>query len=194
LIYPTPIRSQSSSSPVKSHGSRLSNGSSRRPSTTITPRSDVKREELTTPRRSARVQGSDVTTTQSVSMSDSMGAVQGSDVTATQSVSMSDSMGAVQGLDVTATQSVSMSDSMGAVQGSNVTATRCVSMSESMGAVQGPYETTTRCVRMSTSGGAVQSSKEVKPKGNMGNKLKAPPLEPTRYGTRQRKSVEHLEP
>jgi hypothetical protein len=62
-----------------------------------------------------------------------------------------------------------------------------------MGAVQGPYETTTGCVRIPTLGGAVQSSKEVKPKGNMGNKLKAPPLEPTRYGTRQRKSVEHLE-
>jgi hypothetical protein len=87
-----------------------------------------------------------------------------------------------------------MSDSMGAVQGSDVTATQSVSMSESMGAVQGPYETTTRFVRMSTSGGAVQSSREVKPKGNIGNKLKAPPLEPTRYGTRQRKSVEHLEP
>jgi hypothetical protein len=104
-----------------------------------------------------------------------------------------DSMGAVQGSDVTATQSVSMSDSMGAVQGSDVTATQSVSMSESMGAVQGPYETTTGCVRIPTLGGAVQSSKEVKPKGNMGNKLKAPPLEPTRYGTRQRKSVEHLE-
>jgi hypothetical protein len=104
-----------------------------------------------------------------------------------------DSMGAVQGSDVTATQNVSMSDSMGAVQGSDVTATQSVSMSESMGAVQGPYETTTGCVRIPTLGGAVQSSKEVKPKGNMGNKLKAPPLEPTRYGTRQRKSVEHLE-
>jgi hypothetical protein len=46
---------------------------------------------------------------------------------------------------------------------------------------------------MSTSEGAVQSSKEAKPKGNMENKLKAPPLEPTRYGTRQRKSVERLE-
>ena len=55
LIYPTPMRSQSSSSPVKGHGSRLSNESSRKPFTTITPRSDVKREVLNTPRRSTRV-------------------------------------------------------------------------------------------------------------------------------------------
>ena len=63
----------------------------------------------------------------------------------------------------------------------------------SVGAVQSPYETTTRSVSMSNSGGAVQSSKDVKPKGNMRNKTKAPPTEPRRYGTRQRKCVERLE-
>jgi hypothetical protein len=105
---------------------------------------------------------------------------------------MSDSMGAVQGSDLTATRCVSMSNSMGAVQGSDLTATRYVSISNSMGAVQGPYVTTTRYVTMSTSGGAVQNSKEVNPKGNVRNKLKSTPLEPARYGTRQRKSVEHF--
>ena len=84
-------------------------------------------------------------------------------------------------------------DSMGAVEGPYATATQRVSMSNSMGAVQGPYETTTRCVSMSNSGGAVQSSKEVKPKGNMRDKLKVPQPEPTRYGTRQMRSVERLE-
>ena len=57
LIYPTPMRSQSSSSPVKSHGSRLSNESLRKSFTTITPRSDEQEEVLSTPKRSARVQG-----------------------------------------------------------------------------------------------------------------------------------------
>ena len=185
LIYPTPIRSQSSSSPVKSHESRLSNGSSRRPSTTITPRSDVKREELTTPRRSARVQR--------------QGSVTFTPATATTEIDTTTPALAKLGRMVIEQLQNSggairqIQDSMGAVQGPDMTATQRVSISNSMGAVQGPYETTTRSVRMSTSGGAVQSSKEVKPKGNMRNKLKVPQPEPTRYGTRQRKSVERLE-
>jgi hypothetical protein len=130
LIYPTPIRSQSSSSPVKSHGSRLSNGSSRRPSTTITPRSDVKREELTTPRRSARVQR--------------QGSVTFTPATATTEIDTTTPALAKLGRMVIEQLQNSggairqIQDSMGAVQGPDMTATRRVSISNSMGAVQGP--------------------------------------------------------
>jgi hypothetical protein len=150
------MMNQSSTSPVKSHGSRLSNESLRKSFTTITPRSDVKEEVLNTPKRSARVQGQGLmtltpaTTTTEIDtttpeltklgrmiieqLQNSGGAIR----------QIQDSMGALQGSDVTATRSVSMSDSMGAVQGSNVTATRSVSMSDSMGAVQGSDVTATR--------------------------------------------------
>jgi hypothetical protein len=56
LIYSTPVMNQSSTSPVESHGNRLSNESLRKSFTTITPRSDMKEEVLSTLSRSSRVQ------------------------------------------------------------------------------------------------------------------------------------------
>jgi hypothetical protein len=46
---------QSSSTPVKNHENRMSTGSMKKSPAITTPKSDVKREVLSTPRRSTRV-------------------------------------------------------------------------------------------------------------------------------------------
>ncbi len=145
----------------------------------------MKREVLSTPRRSARVQRQDSMTLTPVTATIEI------DTTTPALAKLGEMV--IEHLQNSGGTIRQIQDSMGAVQRPSTTATQRVIMSNSMGAVQGPYETTTRRVSMSNSGGAVQSSKEVKPKGNMRNKSKAQTTEPTRYGTRQRKSVERLE-
>ena len=135
------------------------------PFTTITPRSDVKREVLSTPRRSKRVQRQDSMTLTPATA-------------ATEIDTTTPALAKLGNMVIEHLQS-----SGGAIRQNQ----------NSVGAVQSPYETTTRRVSMSNSGGSVQSSKNVKPKGNMRNKTKAPSTEPRRYGTTQRKSVERLE-
>jgi hypothetical protein len=57
LTHPTPKRmSQSSSTPARDHGNRMSTGSMKKSPATITPKSYVKKEVLSTPKRSTRVQ------------------------------------------------------------------------------------------------------------------------------------------
>ena len=57
LTNPTPKRmNQSSSTPVRDHENRMSTGSMKKSPVSTTQKSDVKREVLSTPRRSARVQ------------------------------------------------------------------------------------------------------------------------------------------
>ncbi len=166
MKYPTPIReSQSSSPPAKIHDKRMINGSLKKSLATTTPRSDVKRKVLSTPRRSARVHQQDpITFTPATVVTE---------IDATTPVLENLRKMVIEQL----------WNSGGAIR----------HIQDSMGTVQGPYEITTRHVSMSNSGGVVQSSKDVKPKGNMRNKSKAPPTEPKRYGTRQRKSEETLE-
>ena len=48
--------SHSSSTPARDHGNRMSTGSMKKSPATITPKSDVKKEVLSTPKRSTRVQ------------------------------------------------------------------------------------------------------------------------------------------
>ena len=48
--------SQSISKPARDHGNRMSTGSMKKTPATITPKSDVKKEVLSTPKRSTRVQ------------------------------------------------------------------------------------------------------------------------------------------
>ena len=166
LGYPTPQRvSHSSSPPVGTHENRMSNGSLKKSSATTTPKRDVKREVLRTPRRSTRVQRQDSMTL--------------TPATATTEIDTTTPALAKLGEMVIE----HLQSSGGAIRQNQ----------NSVGAVQSPYETTTRRVSMSNSGGAAQSSKDVTPKGNMRNKTKAPSTEPKRYGTRQRKSVERLE-
>ena len=163
LGYPTPQRvSHSSSPPVGTHENKMSNGSLKKSPATTTPKSDVKRGVLTTPRRSTRVQRQDSMTL--------------TPATATTEIDTTTPALAKLGEMVIE----HLQSSGGAIRQNQ----------NSVGAVQRPYETTTRRVSMSSSGGAVQ---DVKPKGNMRNKTKAPPTEPKRYGTRQRKSVERLQ-
>jgi hypothetical protein len=104
----------------------------------------VKREVLSTPRRSVRVQrqGS-VTLTPATDTTEID--------TTTPALSKLGRM-VIEQLQNSGGAIRQIQDSMGAVQGPDLTATRHVNMSNSMGAVQGPYETTTRSVRMSTSG------------------------------------------
>ncbi len=102
----------------------------------------MQEEVLSTPKRSARVQGQGLmtltpaTTTTEIDTTTSELAKLGRMVIEQLQNSggaicqIQDSMGAVQGSDVTATQNVIMSDSMGEVQGSDVTATQNVSMSD----------------------------------------------------------------
>jgi hypothetical protein len=131
LICPTPMTSQSSSPPVKSHGSRLSNESLRKSFTTITPRSDVKEEVLSTPKRSARVQGQGLMTL--------------TPATATTEIDTTTPELAKLGIMVIE----QLQNSGGAIR----------QIQDSMGAVQGPDATATRRVSMSTSGAAVQELK-----------------------------------
>jgi hypothetical protein len=144
--------------PAFIHENRLSNGSLRKSLATITPRSDVKREVLSTPRRPARVQRQD-----SMTLTPSKATTEIDTTTSTLAKlgrmvieQLQNSGGAIR----------QIQDSMGAVQGPHETATQRVSMSTPMEKVQGPYETTTRRVSMSNSGGAVQTSRNAPPWAN----------------------------
>ena len=166
LEYPTPRRvDQSSSTPAKSNENRRSNGSLRKSLATTTPKSEVKREVTSTPQGSTREQR--------------QGSVTLTPATATSEIDTTTPALAKLGKLVIE----HLQSSGGAIR----------QFQNSEGAVQDPYETTTHSVSMSDSGGAVQSSKDARPKGNVRNKAKAPPPEPKRYGTRQRKSVERFD-
>jgi hypothetical protein len=130
--------------PAFVHENRLSDGSLRKSLPTITPRSDVKREVMSTPRRPARVQRQDSMT-----------------ITPATTTSALVKLGrmVIEQLQNSGGDIRQIQDSMRAIQGPHETATQRVSISTLMETVQGTYETSTRRVSMSNSGGAVQTSR-----------------------------------
>jgi len=172
LVNPTPMRmNPPSSTPARDHENRMSTGSMKKSPASTTSKSDVKKEVLSTPRRSTRMQFKHPVTLSPAAATTEMD-------TTTPALAKLGRM-VIEHLQSSGGAISQMQNSGGAVQ-------------SYMGAVQdftGAVQDFTGAVQNST--GAVQNSTGKKPKRR--NKNKATPPEPRRFGTRQRKSVERLD-
>ena len=172
LVNPTPMRmNPPSSTPARDHENRMSTGSMKKSPASTTSKSDVKKEVLSTPRRSTRMQFKHPVTLSPATATTEMD-------TTTPALAKLGRM-VIEHLQSSGGAISQMQNSGGAVQ-------------SYMGAVQdftGAVQDFTGAVQNST--GAVQNSTGKKPKRR--NKNKATPPEPRRFGTRQRKSVDRLD-
>ena len=165
LTSPTPKRmNQSSATSAWNHENRMGTASTEKSPASTTQKSDVKREVLSTPRRSARGQHR-----QSITPAASTTEID----TATPALAALGKM-VIEHLQSSGGAISQIQNPRGAVQ-----------------SFTGAVQSFTGAVQNST--GAVQNSMEKKPKRNTRNKNKATPPEPRRFGTRQRKSVERLD-
>ena len=172
LTSPTPKKmNQSSATSAWNHENRMGTASTEKSPASTTQKSDVKREVLSTPRRSARGQHR-----QSITPAASTTEID----TATPALAALGKM-VIEHLQSSGGAISQIQNPRGAVQSfTGAVQSFTGAVQNSMGAVQ-------------NSTGTVQNSMEKKPKRNTRNKNKATPPEPRRFGTRQRKSVERLD-